>query len=314
MKKSIVLIGAPVESGTHMNGCLMGPDALRTAGLQRCLEELGFSVTDRGNLGPTPSPKRVHANHAIHHLSETIGWIETLHKAAFHALQIGQLPIFLGGDHSLAAGTVSGIAKAAQDADREQFVLWLDAHPDFHNLATTTSGNLHGTPAAYFCGLSGFEGYYPPLKAAIPPENVCMVGLRSVDDAERVFLQKSGVQTHDMRQIDETGLIRPLTQFLEKVQAANGHLHLSFDVDFLDPNIAPAVGTAVPGGATFREAHLIMEMLCDSQLVTSVDLVELNPFLDIHGHTAILLTDLISSLFGKRVLDHPHHRGCGLHG
>lgn len=306
MKKSIVLIGAPVQTGTHVDGCLMGPDALRTAGLQNSLEELGFSVKDLGNLTPAACADRVHSNLAVHHLSDTIGWTETLHQAALNAMRDGHLPIFLGGDHSLAAGTVSGIAQAAEEAEQEQFVLWLDAHPDFHNLSTTMSGNLHGTPAAYFCGMPGFEGYYPPLRSAIKTENVCMIGLRSVDHAERMSLQRTNVQTYDMRRIDENGVVKPIRKFLERVVAANGRLHLSFDVDFLDPGIAPAVGTTVPGGATFREAHLIMEMLCDSQLVTSVDLVELNPFLDERGRTATLMTDLVSSLFGKQVLDHPN--------
>ncbi|GHB24233.1 arginase [Pseudovibrio japonicus] len=306
MKNIVVLVGAPVQTGTNIQGCVMGPDALRTAGLQDSLEALGYSVIDRGNIVPATSPDRVHSNSAVHHLSETISWTETLHDVALKELRQGHLPVFLGGDHSMAAGTVSGIADAAAEAGEEQFVLWLDAHPDFHNLSTTMSGNLHGTPAAYFCGLSGFEGYYPELKTAIKPENICMMGLRSVDNAERSALQKNGIETHDMRRIDENGVARPLSDFLERVKAAKGRLHLSFDVDFLDPDIAPAVGTTVPGGATFREAHLIMEMLCDSQLVTSVDLVELNPFLDVRGRTATLMTDLVSSLFGKQVLDHPN--------
>ncbi len=306
MKKAVVLIGAPVQTGTNIPGCLMGPDALRTAGLQDSLEALGYSVTDRGNILPEASRNRVHFNSAVHHLSETISWTEKLHDVALAEIREGHLPVFLGGDHSMAAGTVSGIAHAAEEAGEEQFVLWLDAHPDLHNLSTTASGNLHGTPAAYFCGLSGFEGYYPELSTSVRPENICMMGLRSVDNAERAALQRTGIETYDMRRIDENGVARPIKAFLERVKAANGRLHLSFDVDFLDPDIAPAVGTTVPGGATFREAHLIMEMLCDSQLVTSVELVELNPFLDVRGRTAILMADLVSSLFGKQVLDQPN--------
>ncbi|EEA95449.1 arginase [Pseudovibrio sp. JE062] len=306
MKNTVVLVGTPVQTGTNIQGCVMGPDALRTAGLQGSLEALGYSVIDRGNILPEASPDRVHSNSAIHHLSETISWTSKLHDVALHEMRKGHLPVFLGGDHSMAAGTVSGIAHAAAEAEEEQFVLWLDAHPDLHNLSTTSSGNLHGTPVAYFCGLPGFEGYYPELKTAIKPENICMMGLRSVDNAERAALQKTGIETYDMRRIDENGVVKPINEFLERVKAANGRLHVSFDVDFLDPDIAPAVGTTVPGGATFREAHLIMEMLCDSQLVTSVDLVELNPFLDVRGRTATLMTDLVCSLFGKQVLDHPN--------
>ncbi len=306
MKNTVVLVGAPVQTGAKIQGCLMGPDALRTAGLQTSLESLGYHVLDRGNVVPSSYPDRVHSNSVVHHLNETISWTETLYDVALNEMRQGHLPVFLGGDHSMAAGTVSGIAQAAAEAGEEQFVLWLDAHPDFHNLSTTTSGNLHGTPAAYFCGLPGFEGYFPDLKTTIKPENICMMGLRSVDNAERTALQKAKIETYDMRRIDEDGVVKPVTEFLERVKKAKGRLHVSFDVDFLDPDIAPAVGTTVPGGATFREAHLIMEMLCDSQLVTSVDLVELNPFLDVRGRTATLMSDLVCSLFGKQVLDHPN--------
>ncbi len=146
MKNTVVLVGAPVQTGTNIQGCVMGPDALRTAGLQGSLEALGYSVIDRGNILPEASPDRVHSNSAIHHLSETISWTTKLHDVALHEMREGHLPVFLGGDHSMAAGTVSGIAHAAAEADKEQFVLWLDAHPDLHNLSTTSSGNLHGTP------------------------------------------------------------------------------------------------------------------------------------------------------------------------
>ena len=195
-----------------------------------------------------------------------------------------------------------GSARGGAGQGRPLFILWLDAHPDLHTLATTESGNLHGTPVAYFTGEPGFETY-PPLAHAVDPRNICMMGIRSVDPAEHELILRSGIEVHDMRAIDETGVLPPLRAFLERVRAANGMLHLSFDVDFLDPDIAPAVGTTVPGGATFREAHLIMETLCDSGLVTSLDLVELNPFLDERGRTAKLMCDLTASLFGRRVLD-----------
>ncbi len=168
--------------------------------------------------------------------------------AAFEAVQACDLPIFMGGDHSLSAGTVSGIARSAQaQGGRPLFVLWLDAHPDLHTLETTTSGNLHGTPMAYLTGKSGFDAY-PKLAATVPPENVCFIGIRSVDPAERALISALDLEVYDMRAIDETGILAPLTGFLERVRAANGMLHVSFDVDFLDPSIAPAVGTTVPGG------------------------------------------------------------------
>lgn len=195
--------------------------------------------------------------------------------------------------------------RAVRLKGRKQFVLWLDAHTDFHTLETTTSGNLHGTPVAYYTGQKGFEGYFPTLAAPVDPKNVCMLGIRSVDPAEREAIKKTEVAVYDMRLIDEHGVAALLRRFLERVKAEDGLLHVSLDVDFLDPSIAPAVGTTVPGGATFREAHLIMEMLHDSGLVTSLDLVELNPFLDERGRTATVMVDLMASLLGRSVMDRP---------
>lgn len=302
------LVGVPAQSGTRTAGCLMGPDAFRTAGLELALGELGHTVRDTGNVLPASGEPHPHTNRAIHHLAETIGWAVALRAAAIEAMKDGSMPIFLGGDHSLSIGTVPGVASIAAERGRPQFVLWLDAHPDFHSLATTTSGNLHGTPVAYFTGQSGFEDVYPELQHRVDPANVCMMGIRSVDPAERQLIVETGVEVHDMRAIDENGVAAPLRAFLERVSAANGMLHVSLDVDFLEPQIAPAVGTTVPGGATFREAHLIMEMLCDSGLVTSLDLVELNPFLDERGRTASLMVDLTASLLGRKVLDRPTRR------
>ncbi|MEM8657810.1 MAG: arginase, partial [Pseudomonadota bacterium] len=251
---------------------------------------------------PGPAAKRHHPNTAIRALDETSAWVAALQAAA---AETPDMPIFMGGDHSLAAGTVPGMAKRAAARGQPQFVLWLDAHPDIHTLDTTRSGHLHGTPVAYFTGMAGFEEIYPPLEVLVPPEHVCMMGLRSVDPAENAALSATGITVHDMRALDEHGVAAPLRAFLQQVTEARGALHVSLDVDFLDPEIAPAVGTTVPGGATFREAHLVMEMLCDSGLVTSLDLVELNPFLDDRGRTARLLVDLTASLMGRKVLDRP---------
>jgi len=306
--KTCVLVGAPVQTGASQAGCIMGPDALRTAGLEQVLSSLGYAVHDIGNVANQNAKPQSHSNPAIHDLSETIGWATALGDAAFNASKDDSMPIFLGGDHSLAIGTVPGLARYWQTQDRPLFVLWLDAHPDFHTLETTRSGNLHGTPVAYFTGQDGFSDVYPPLAAPVPPQNVCMLGIRSVDPAENVALAASNVDVHDMRAIDEYGIATPLRAFLDRVHAAGGALHVSLDVDFLDPGIAPAVGTTVPGGTTFREAHLVMEMLCDSGLVTSLDMVELNPFLDERGRTASLMVDLCASLMGRKVLDRPTRR------
>ena len=299
------LVGAPVQSGASQPGCLMGPDALRTAGLEHMLRQLGHRVTDTGNVAPADADTVNHANAAIRNLTTTKGWAIALEQAAYEACQNADLPIFLGGDHSLSIGTVPGVSRFWAEKGRAQFVLWLDAHPDLHTLDSTESGFLHGTPVAYFTGQGGFGAAFPPLAAPVPAENVCMLGIRSVDVAEKARLSDGGIRAHDMRSIDENGIKTPLETFLKRVRAENGALHVSFDVDFLDPSIAPAVGTTVPGGATFREAHLVMEMLCDSGLVTSLDLVELNPFLDDRGRTASLMVDLCASLMGRTVLDRP---------
>jgi arginase len=299
-----ILLGAPVQHGTGRLGCDMGPSAFRAAGLIETLRDLGHIVTDRGNLSPSPLRQVSHPNKAIKFLPEIVSWTEALSEATYKA-RLDGMPIVCGGDHSLAAGTLTGLARHAAKEGKPLFVLWLDAHPDLHTLDTTTSGNLHGVQVAYAIGMKGFEGYYPPLKYFVRPENICMVGLRSVDPAERDVLASTGIIVHDMRAIDEHGIAPLINRFLKRVAAAGGLLHVSLDVDFLEPAIAPAVGTTVPGGATFREAHLVMEMLHDSGLVGSLDLVELNPFLDERGRTALLLVDLVSSLMGRRILDRP---------
>ncbi|MCB8820373.1 arginase [Microvirga rosea] len=303
-RRPCVLLGAPVQEGAGRLGCDMGPSAFRTAGLAGALRDLGYTVEDRGNLTPGPCRDVSHGNSAIKFLPEVVAWTETIAKAAYEASGDG-MPIFLGGDHSLSAGSMTGLSRRAAEEEREFFVLWLDSHPDFHTLETTQSGNLHGVPMAYATGREGFDGYFPANSVPVRPENVCMMGIRSVDSAERAALATAGVTIHDMRSIDENGVVPLLDAFLKRVETAKGRLHVSFDVDFIDPNVAPGVGTTVPGGATFREAHLIMEILHDSGLVSSLDLVELNPFLDERGRTALLMVDLVASLMGRRVLDRP---------
>ncbi|MFC0198939.1 arginase [Paracoccus rhizosphaerae] len=298
-----ILIGAPVDEGQRRPGCLMGPAAYRTAGLAGTLTALGHSVEDRGDVTPAAKGGETCDNAAVHHLPETIAWTRALSAATAAALPHG-MPIIMGGDHSLALGTVAGVAAHAATQGRQQFVIWLDAHSDFHTVASTTSGNLHGTPMAYASGLAGFDPF-PPFPAPIPGENICMFGIRSVDPAELAAMQPTEITVNDMRVLDEQGIVAPLRAFLDRVRAADGLLHVSLDVDFLDPSIAPAVGTTVPGGATFREAHLVMELLHESDLVTSLDLVELNPFLDERGRTAKLMVDLVGSLMGRKVFDRP---------
>ncbi len=299
--RTCILIGAPMDSGKRRQGCLMGPDAYRTAGLAQALRDLGHDVQDRGNVAPAPFTPGDHPK--IVKLEETIAWTESLAEASQAAMADG-LPIFMGGDHALALGTVLGAMRHAAQVDRPLFVLWLDAHTDFHTPQTTDSGNLHGTPLGYLTGRDGFDGF-PTVHTPLPYDQLALIGLRSVDAAERDAMQGSAITYVDMREIDETGIARPLSAFLDRVEAANGLLHVSLDVDFLDPSVAPAVGTTVPGGATVREGHLVMEMLHDSGRMTSLDLVELNPFLDERGRTATLMVDLVASAMGRRVFDRP---------
>jgi len=299
--KNIILIGAPMDAGKRRQGCRMGPDAYRVAGLQNALTDLGHTVADRGNVHPEDVDVPEHSH--LYSLPECIGWTRALSKAAQDAAPNG-VPIFMGGDHALSMGTVAGMAAHAKQIRRPLFVLWLDAHSDFHTPNSTGSGNLHGTPVAYFTGQSGFDAF-PPLPDVVPTDRVGMIGLRSVDPAERAELEQERAMLADMRSIDENGIKAPLMAFLDRVKAENGILHVSLDVDFLDPAVAPAVGTTVPGGATEREAHLAMELLHESGLVCSLDLVELNPFLDERGRTAKLMVDLAASLMGRRIFDRP---------
>lgn len=303
LPKHCILIGAPVETGQRHPGCVMGPLAYRVAGLPAALCELGHSIEDWGDARPVAlaSPLPPNPNPRIHSEAATVAWTLGLADAAERAMGQG-FPIFLGGDHSMSMGTIAGIARHADKANRQLFVLWLDAHSDFHVPQTTDSGSFHGMPVAYISGCDGFDAF-PAFPKPIAPANLCLFGIRSVDAAEHSALQKRRMTVNDMRVLDERGIVAPLREFLHRVADANGLLHVSLDVDFLDPTIAPAVGTTVPGGATFREAHLVMELLHEHDLVTSLDLAELNPFLDERGRTARLMVDLAASLMGRKVFD-----------
>jgi arginase len=228
-----------------------------------------------------------------------------LEAKVYEVASSGGFPLILGGDHSLSMGSVSGMARYAARVGRPLFVLWLDAHSDFNSPATSPSGNIHGMPVAFFCGEAEIADILPASRPLVDPKKVFQVGIRSVDPHERQEIREHGVNVFDMRSLDEQGVAAIMRRVLDTISAADGLLHVSFDVDFLDPDIAPGVGTTVPGGATFREAHLIMEMLSDSGLVSSLDLVELNPFLDDRGKSARVLVEMAASLFGRRIFDRP---------
>ncbi|UGY06155.1 arginase [Bradyrhizobium quebecense] len=300
----IALLGVPIEIGASQPGPLMGPDALRTAGIARLLEQLAFRVDDHGNLeipavvadGPAPANTKFY--------DEVKTWTRTLSERAYWLAHSGAIPIFMGGDHSLSMGSINGVARYWQEKGRPLFALWVDAHADYNTPATTITGNMHGMSAAFLCGEPGLDDLLGGLpRASIPPDQLDLIGTRSVDPLERKLLRQRNVSIADMRQIDEFGVAVLTRRVIERVRAKNGVLHVSFDVDFLDPEVAPGVGTTVPGGATYREAHLIMELLHDSGLVRSLDIVELNPFLDERGRTARVAVELIGSLFGLQITD-----------
>ncbi|MQX78573.1 arginase [Sinorhizobium medicae] len=302
--KTITLIGAPIEEGSGRRGAGMGPTALRIAGIDTVLAELGHTVTDEGDLKPVPA--RDLAKHpGANNLQTVAAFARALDEAVHDTARKGNIPIILGGDHALSMGSVSGMARHAHEVGRPLFVLWLDAHADFNSPVTSPSGNMHGMPVAFFCGEAEFAPILPRDRPLVDPKRVYQVGIRSVDAREREEIAEHGVNVFDMRTIDEMGMAHIIRQIVDEVRAANGLLHVSLDVDFVDPELAPGVGTTVPGGATFREAHLIMEVLCDSGLVSSLDVVELNPFLDDRGKSARILVELTASLFGRRILDRP---------
>jgi arginase len=231
-------------------------------------------------------------------------WIRALSERSYSLARSGAVPIFMGGDHSLSMGSVNGVARHWQEQGRPLFVLWVDAHADYNTPQTTETGNMHGMSAAFLCGEGGLDGLLGNhTRASIGPDQLDLFGIRSIDPLEKKLVFERRVAIADMRAIDEFGVGVLIRKVIDRVRAKNGVLHLSFDVDFLDPAVAPGVGTTVPGGATYREAHLIMELLHDSDLVRSVDIVELNPFLDERGRTARVAVELIGSLFGLQITD-----------
>jgi arginase len=307
--KTIVMIGAPTDIGAGARGASMGPEALRVAGLQPALQAHGLAVRDIGNLLGPANPW-LPPQGGYRHLREVRAWNEAVHAAVGQALQGGELPILLGGDHCLAMGSISAVARHCRQLGKKLRVLWLDAHADFNTSALTPSGNLHGMPVAVLCGhgpaelvgLGGFSEQDPALK----PKWVRQIGIRSVDPGEKRFVHEQGLEVFDMRYIDEMGMRHAMELALATMDE-HTHLHVSFDVDFLDPDIAPGVGTTIPGGPTYREAQLCMEMIADTGRLASLDIMELNPALDVRNKTAMLAVDLVESLFGKSTL---MRQGC----
>ena len=299
--RAAALIGAPTDVGAADRGASMGPEALRVAGLAAALRARDMSVHDLGNLAGPGNPWQP-AVAGYRHLEEVVRWNELVHASVYGQLRAGRLPILLGGDHCLSIGSISAVARHCREQGRKLRVLWLDAHADFNTSELSPSGNVHGMPVACLCGfgpapLTTLGGATPALEASW----VRQIGIRSVDDGERRFVHEQGLDVFDMRYIDEHGMRQTVEQALSGLDA-DTHLHVSFDVDFLDPEIAPGVGTQVAGGPTYREAQLCMEMIADTRRLGSLDVVELNPAFDVHNRTARLAVDLIESLFGKSTL------------
>jgi len=304
---TLALIGAPTDIGAGARGASMGPEALRVAGLQAALQAHGLQVVDRGNLVGPANPWQPPSG-GYRHLDEVAAWNRQVFDAVQGELRAGNLPVLLGGDHCLGLGSIAAVARHCFDTGKKLRVLWLDAHADFNTSTLTPSGNLHGMPVACLFGV----GPEPLVRLARLPDGapalsagqIRQIGIRSVDAGEKEFVHAQGLEVYDMRFIDEMGMRETMQRALAGVDEGT-HLHVSFDVDFLDPELAPGVDTTVPGGPTYREAQLCMEMIADSGRLASLDIVELNPALDVRNKTARLAVDLVESLFGKSTLMRP---------
>lgn len=299
--KPIRLIGAPTDIGASCRGASMGPAALRVANLQQALQQHGLEVNDGGDLSGPANPQQAPVD-GFRHLEQAVAWNRGVYEAVGGALNQGEFPLLMGGDHALAIGSIAAVARHCREQGKELLVLWLDAHADANTNTSTPTGNIHGMPVACLLGmgpdaLTGIGGQTPALQ----PHAIRQIGIRSVDREEKRQLRELGLRVYDMRHIDEHGMRMTMEQALAGV-GENTHLHVSFDVDFLDSALAPGVGTAVPGGPTYREAQLCMEMIADTGRFASLDVVELNPACDVRNQTAELVVDLVESLFGKSTL------------
>ena len=297
----VSVFGVPTDIGASRRGASMGPEALRVAGLVEAIAARGIDARDLGDVQGPRNPTLPPVD-GYRHLDEVVAWNRAVFEMSTRELQAGRMPILLGGDHCLGIGSIAAVAAHCRATGKTLRVLWLDAHADFNTSALTPSGNIHGMPVACLCGLgpdalTGMAGFVP----AITPGQVRQIGIRSVDPGEKKLVQEHGLDIYDMRYIDEVGMRRAMEEALEGVDE-DTHLHVSFDVDMLDPGIAPGTGTRVPGGINYREAQLIMEMVADTGRLGSLDLVEVNPALDRRNATAKLAVDLVESLFGKSTL------------
>ena len=293
---SISILGIPMDLGAGRRGVDMGPSALRLARLARTLTELGHGVLDLGNI-EVPVPEAVPNPNGLHYADAIASTCSATHERLRRLEEADTFVISLGGDHSISMGTVPGVA-----AGRRTGVLWIDAHADLNTPQTSPSGNIHGMPLAHLLGRGD-----PRLTdvwgggAALRPEDLVFVGLRSIDAGERAFIHDQGIAAYTMKDIDQRGMASVAAEAIERLAHVD-RLHVSFDADALDPDLAPGVGTPVSGGLSYREAHLLMELLADSGRTTSLDLVEVNPILDSQNRTAAIMVEMAASLLGKKIL------------
>ncbi|MEQ1884330.1 MAG: arginase [Bryobacteraceae bacterium] len=299
----ISVIGAPMDLGAGRRGVDMGPSAIRLAGVNEKIAALGYEVEDLGNVVVEQPENLPIGKPEARYLPQIAHTCARLADMVQRAMANHRVPVVLGGDHSVAAGTVSGMAQHFHANGRKMGLLWIDAHADMNTPETSPSGNVHGMPLACLIGqgpreLTHIGGYGPKVE----PGSVALVGLRSVDDIERFNVRGAGVHPFTMRDIDERGLPAVIREAIHIVTAGTAGFHLSFDMDALDPTEAPGVGTPVRGGITYREAHTAMELICDSGQMASLEVVEVNPVLDEANRTALLAVELITSALGKRIL------------
>ncbi len=299
----IHLLGVPMDLGSGRRGVDMGPSAIRIAGLAERLEELGHTVVDEGDLATKNIEELKVGDTRARFLAEITRASRQLSSKVERLVEREHFPLVLGGDHSISVGTVSGIAAVARRKRKKVGLLWIDAHGDINTPESSPSGNIHGMPVASLLGegppeLTGIGGERPK----VDPKNVALVGIRSLDDGEKVRLKRFGVQVHTMSDIDRHGIHRTMKKALAWVTDGTEYLHVSLDLDAVDPTVAPGVGTPVKGGLDYREAHLIMELLHDSGVMTSLEVVEVNPILDDRNTSAIFAVELVQSGFGKKIL------------
>lgn len=299
----VQVLGAPMDLGSGRRGVDMGPSAIRIAGISDCLKELGHKIIDKGDIDIKNMEEIRVGDARARFLKEITRASKVLAGMTETIMANGHFPLILGGDHSIAVGTISGIAAFAKKKRKKIGVLWVDAHGDLNTPATSPSGNVHGMP------LASLLGYGPAdLKTIggnfekIDPENVALVGIRSLDAGERKLIEQAGVNVYTMSDIDRQGIHRVMKKALAKVTQGTSFVHVSFDLDAVDPTIAPGVGTPVKGGLDYREAHLIMESICEAKVMTSLELVEVNPILDEQNRSAEFAVELVQSAFGKRIL------------